>query len=543
MYLQSMMITKTQTRRAHDDGSFTDYVTFTFPASALNFIDFDQKDERVKLQDIAHYRFVKAQERGETAPVIVTFGLLQPDQPAAQTFPGLSFVAENGENLLSANSFITYTMRALFHRGWIRYEDGDWQTAVPVSERDWQQKATAVLNLLTSHNLIHLESSRGNQLDFAQVEMEIDQDLVPVAGCGFLSDLAHRERPELVFNTAYFLLEHDDIFNRHSALCEAHSFWMADGIIQRPPLFRRGAIWRRADGRWDVGLLGLDDLRLILPNGTRLIHREQPYAPPDIPYTLNDEGASDATLYTRYYGVAGQGRVLGSTPVEPGRFELTVIDRRIVGWKTGGGLTLPHNGIVISFAPDTLSPEAQQKLTDVLRRDFWLTYEFATEQYQTIQQGIQAGPILLQDGRSPLTNSYLEDVEQFWPSQAAPDGRWQIGVVPTNYKTDVDKTRTGRVGVGIDSAGNLIAILTAGVNSGMGVPGVDSSGATLGEMAELLREAGAVTAVNLDGGGSTQAYFKGGQAIVPGDRRGIFHCAYQRMVPSVGFVEWVVEIL
>ena len=531
------MIKKTQIRHTHTDGTFSDYVTFSIPPSALTFVDIDQGDERIKLQDIAHYRFVKAQERGESAPVIVTFSLLRPDQPVEQLFPGLSFVAENGERLLSANSFITYTMRALFQRGWILYEAGVWQTAVPTKEQIWQQRAAAVLHLLTSQNRLYLETVRENCLDFAQVNMEIDQDLVPVAGCGFLSDFARQEHPDLIFNTAYFLLEHDDIFNRHSALCEAHSFWMTDGIIQRPPLFRRGAIWQQADGRWDMGLLGLDDLRLILPDGLRLVHRKRPFAAGDLPFTLNDGGPSDVIIYTRYYGVAGHGRVLGSTPTEPGRFELTVIDRRIVGWKEGGGQTLPHNGIVISFAPGALLPEVQQDLTDILRRHFLLDYQFVAEQHQTIRQGIQTGPILLQDGRSPLTNTYLEEVEQFWPSRALENGRWQIGVVSTNYKTDVDQTRAGRVGIGIDKDGNLVVVMAPGVNSGMGVPGVDSFGATLVELTELLREAGAISAINLDGGGSTQAYFKGGQAVVPGDRRGIFQCAYQRMVPSVGVVK------
>ena len=531
------MIDKAHMRHMHDDGSFSDYVTFTFPPSALDFCDIDQKDERVKLQDIAHYRFVKAQERGESEPVIVTFGLLRPDQPAARLFPDLSFEAKNGEQLLSANSFITHTMRTLFQRGWIRYENGVWQTAVPATETAWAQKGTAILHLLTTKNRLYLKTTRGNCLDFSQVSMNIDQDLVPVGSCGFLSDFSHRECPQLVFNAAYFLLEYEDIFSYHSALCEGHSFWMFDGVIQRPPLFRRGAIWQHAHGSWEVGLLGLDDLRLILPNGWRLVHEKRPLSDNDFSFTLNDEGPSAVTLYTRYYGVARQGRVLGFTPVEPGRFEVTVIDRRIVGWKIGGNLPLPHNGIVISFAPGTLTAAAQQTLLDTLSHHFWLEYQFVAKKHQTIRQGIQGGPILLQDGRSPLTNCYLEEVEQFWPSRALEDGSWQMGVVSTKYKTNVDQNRTGRVGIGIDQAGNLLVILAASVNRGMGVPGIDSTGATLMELAELLREAGAVTAVNLDGGGSTQAYYMGGQAVIPGDRRGIPQSIYQRMIPSVGVVK------
>jgi hypothetical protein len=68
------------------------------------------------------------------------------------------------------------------------------------------------------------------------------------------------------------------------------------------------------------------------------------------------------------------------------------------------------------------------------------------------------------------------------------------------------------------------------------VPGVESAGATLAELATLLQEAGAVDAVNLDGGGSTQAHYLGGEAIGSGDRRGLPRVRYERMIPSVGMV-------
>lgn len=531
------MVSKTNRRRIHDDGSFSDYVIFSIPPSALDFFDIDQENERVKLQDIAHYQYGKAQMQGEAAPVIVTFGLQQPDRPVAELFPGLSFETEEGERLLSANSAITYTMQMLFRHGWICYKEGVWQTAVPPTERVWQERGTAVLRFLTTKNRLCLKSKRAGKLDFAQVKMNLNQDLIPVAECGFLSNFSQREQPQLAFNTAYFLFEGEDFFSHHSAMNEAYSFWMFDGVVHRPPLFRRGAIWQHENGRWEVGLLGLDDLCLFLPNGWRLVHRERPLSKNDLPFTLNDEGPSDITLYTRYYGVAGQGRVLGFTPVEPGRVELTIIDRRIVGWQVNGGLPLPHNGIVISLSQNIVPITAQQALFDTLSYHFWLEFQFISEGYQTIRQGVQAGPILLQNGQSPLTNKYLEEVEQFWPSRTGEDGLWQMGVVSTQYDTNVDQNRTGRVGIGIDSSGHLILIAAPGVNSGMEAPGVDSSGATLLELAELLREEGAVTAVNLDGGGSTQAYFMGGQAVIPGDRRGIPQAIYQRMIPSIGVVK------
>ena len=531
------MVSKTNRRHLHDDGTFSDYVTFSIPPNALNFLDIDQENERVKLQDIAHFQHGRAQMLGEAAPVIVTFGLQHPDLPAAQLFPNLSFVADSGEHLISANSAITYTMRMLFRHGWIFYEDGVWQTAVPKAETAWQEKGTAVLNHLTRGNRLCLKTTRGNTLDFAQISINLEQNLISVAKCGFLSDFNQREQPQLAFNTAYFLFETEDVFSHHSALCEAYGFWMADGVVYRPPLFRRGAIWQHKNGRWEAGLLGLSDLSLMLPNGWRLVHRVQPLLENALPFTLNDEGPSDITLYTRYYGVEQQGRVIGETPVEPNRFELSVVDQRIVGWKVGGGSLIPHNGIIISFSPKIMPKAAQKTLLDTLSHQFQLTYQFASEGHQTIWQGIQAGPVLLQDGQSPLTNQYLEDVEQFWPSRTLPDGRWQMGVVSTQYKTNVDQNRTGRVGIGIDQNGSLILIAAPSVNKGLGVSGVDSAGATLLELAKLLKDAGAITAVNLDGGGSAQAYFKGGQAIVPGDRRGIPQVIYQRMIPSIGVVK------
>jgi hypothetical protein len=64
----------------------------------------------------------------------------------------------------------------------------------------------------------------------------------------------------------------------------------------------------------------------------------------------------------------------------------------------------------------------------------------------------------------------------------------------------------------------------------------DSHGATLAELADLLAEAGAVEAVNLDGGGSTQVFFLGGLTTVAGGRLGLPGVHYERMVPSMGML-------
>ncbi len=536
--IDSTAIVKTQGRLHHSKGVFADYITLHFPSEGLRFKNINQSDPLVKIKDIAHFRYYKARIRGEDNPVIITFLSLEQDRPVAEVFPGLSYHTGRGETLLSANSFITHTMRSLLKRGWLYYEKNSWRVAPPASETVWQKRGQSVISLLSTQHRLHLEPGPGRRppvrLAFDAPPLDVYKNLISVGRCGFLSDLVGQERPRFVFNTAYFLLEHDDFFSHHSSLGEAYGLWVAGGTIERPPLYRRGAIFQASNGRWSVSLLGLNDLSLTLPNGLSLFHHNAPLPAKGLPFTLNDEGPSELTIYTRYYGVASRGRVLGYTPTEPGRFELTVVDRRIVGWKMGGNLALPQNGLVISFSPDVLSPASRDELQNILQARFLLDFNFVDPKHRAISQAIQTGPILLQNGRSPLTNTYLEDEEQFWASRSLETGDWQIGVVSTDFATDIDQTRHGRVGLGIDDSGNLILVMVAGVNRGMAVDGVDSVGATLSELTHLLIKAGAVSAVNLDGGGSTQAYYLGGRVLIPADRRGLFQVHYERMVPSVG---------
>jgi hypothetical protein len=536
--IDSAAIVKTQGRLHHSNGAFADYITLHFSSEGLRFRNIDQSDPLVKVKDIAHLRYFKARQRGEDNPVIITFLPLEQDRPVAEVFPGLSYHTDGGETLLSANSFITYTMRTLLKRSWLYYEKNTWRVDTPSSETVWQERGQAVINLLTAQHRLHLELGPGRRppvrLAFDDPFLDVNKNLISLGRCGFLSDLVGQERPRLVFNTAYFLLEPDDFFSHHSSLGEAYGLWVTGGTIARPPLYRRGAIFQASNGRWSVSLLSLNDISITLPNGLPLFHRSAPLRAGGLPFTLNDEGPSELTIYTRYYGVASRGRVLGYTPTEPGRFELTVVDRRIVGWKMGGNLALPQNGLVISISPDVLSPASGDELQNILRARFLLDFNFVDPEHRAISQAIQTGPILLQDGRSPLTNTYLEDKEQFWPSRTLETGDWQIGVVSTDFPTDIDQTQHGRVGLGMDRSGNLILVMVAGVNSGMAVDGVDSVGATLSELTRLLIEAGAVSAVNLDGGGSAQAYYLGGRALIPGDRRGLFQIHYERMVPSIG---------
>jgi hypothetical protein len=352
--------------------------------------------------------------------------------------------------------------------------------------------------------------------------------------CGTLGEYVARHAPRLAFNTSYFLLEREDYFSHHSGLGEAFNMWISDGILMRPPLYRRGAFYGDAKGHWQTGFFSLEDLSLTLPGGL-VLHPDSAVFPKGArPFAVNAPGEVAVTLYTRYFGALGHDQVIGHTPKADDALELTVVDRRVVGWKTGGGLAIPQNGFVISFAAGALAATVRKQLIAIIENEFNITYSFIQPEHADIHEGLQTGPLLLKDGHPWLLNRDVEQDEQFWPSRTLPDGRYQMGIVPTDYDREGLHRRHARAAVGLDAKGEWILIMAAGVSKGAGSDIVDSQGVSLIELADLLLEAGAQDAVNLDGGGSAQAYFYGGRALIPGERRGLSQVHYERPIPSIG---------
>ncbi|MDH7486444.1 MAG: phosphodiester glycosidase family protein [Anaerolineae bacterium] len=531
--MRSPGVEKTQERIGWGDGTFSDYTAVRFSPAGFRFLDIDQQEPQVKLKDAGYLRWVKALGRGATAPRIVAFLRLERDRAVGELFPGLQSHTEAGEELLSANSLITHTLRTLLACGWLRCDGGRWQPIVPARESAWRQRGQAVLSLLEGEKRLHLELGPGvrppDRVTFDGFDAL--KDLIPVGRLGFPRELVWRERPRLLFNTAFFLLEHHDFFSFHSALGEPYGLFVEEGIIRRPPLYRRAALCQRGDGSWQAALFSMADLEITLPDGTRLICAEEQGSGEARERRFSLNAPAEVTLYTRAYGLASQGRVPGCTPAEPGRVELTVIERRVVGWKADGGLDIPQNGFVLSFAPGVLKAESLAALRARPR----VSYRFLRPEHQGIVQALQAGPLLLQGGRSALTPTRLAE-EEFWVDRPGDDGSVHIGIVPTEFPDDVDRTRAARIGLGVDGEGQLAVVAVAGAEKGARLAGVDSQGATLAELTALLAEAGALEAINLDGGGSTQLFFLGGLTIAAGGRLGLPGVHYERMVPSVGLL-------
>lgn len=59
-----------------------------------------------------------------------------------------------------------------------------------------------------------------------------------------------------------------------------------------------------------------------------------------------------------------------------------------------------------------------------------------------------------------------------------------------------------------------------------------SGGAALADTAQRMLELGAVDAMNLDGGGSTQFFAGAGALVRPSDTRGVPFASYDRLLPT-----------
>ena len=124
------------------------------------------------------------------------------------------------------------------------------------------------------------------------------------------------------------------------------------------------------------------------------------------------------------------------------------------------------------------------------------------------QEGVQAGPQILAEGA--LTGAGVFTREHMTETPALPEPGT---VSPANWRADWDETRAARLGAGVTEDGTLVFMAVEGTSSSLsGAP--KASGATLRDLAHLMRDQGCLAALHLDGGGSTQVFGQAGGALI-----------------------------
>lgn len=516
-------------RLTYDDGKWATVYTANIPAEKLTFEDLHPQNSYVRQQDIARMHYGRAKVRGEVNPHILTWTAMQTDRRANQLFPDLNYTTDDGEQLISANSFITYVLRKLLSEGWLELHEYisdtyEWRTTIPPQHTAWQARADAITKWLEESIRLDLYPNveKGTYQPRVFKPFDVRHNFIRIGRCDFVRNFVHSLERDIVFNTSHFLHEHDDLISYHSGYGDAIGLIVAENTILRPPIYKRGCILY--DGQqWKIDTISMHDITIVIPDdiylapdnsGTHLFH-------------LNPDESQPIAIYTRAGNITEHGQPLDRTRLEMDRIEFVIVNRQVVSWKQGGGLRIPQNGFILSLQKDALPEE----ILDNIRHDAWIEYVF-TNPNRHIKHGLQTGPILLNNGQVIIEHSFTQ--EEFWASRQI-DNKRVIGISPVNMNVNADTGRKARTALGIKADGDLVLVVIDGCERNYGTE-LDSAGATLDELTILLKQNGAIHALNLSGEGSTHLFVNSGLYNVPSDRRGQHGVVYERMIPSIGVV-------
>ena len=494
----------------------------------LKFEDLHPMSSYVRQQDIARMHYARARARGQDNPHILTWTAMQTDRRAEHMFPGLDY-SFDGEHIISANSFVACVLRQLLAQGWLQLHEyiGDtyeWHTEIAPGNDNWEARADAMTRWLEESIQLDLYPNieRGSYQPRLFREFDAPRNFVRIGRCDFVRHFVQNHERIAAFNTSHFLHEHDDLVSHHSGYGDAIGLMVSENTILRPPLYQRGCLL--FDGaEWTVHTMSLEDIALILPDDISL----RADARGDCQFGLNPAHPSAIAIYTRAARLGENGRPLDRTPLEDRRHEFVIVNRQVLSWKRGGNLQIPQNGFVLSLGADALPEPAIEKIAE----DAWIEYEFA-DPSKGLVSGVQAGPILLQDGRNVLESA--DTNEEFWASRSI-GGEHIVGITPVNLDPGLPGERKARTALGIKEDGNLLLLVVDGCDPAARTE-LDSAGATLFELADWLAARGAIQALNMSGEGSSHLFVQGGLANRPSDRRGQKGVVYERMLASIGIV-------
>jgi len=500
-------------RIIRSSGDFYTVVEVVGPdISHLEFHNVTSEERSIKLGDIARLRMLKAIGRGVENPVVIIWDAY----PHSEAIDGVCLDLDDNTRTqhISKNSHVNYYVRQALNSDNYTIDGGS--LAINEVDSEESKMAAEILETLTSEGRIRIAMACSDTTA-SEIHANFDprKDFVGVGCLGFPSRYAQANDLPAVFNTAFFIFEEEDYQSPFSVLGDVYHLQVHRGEIVLPPIYRRSALLVNGDCEAQIRRVSLRDLRInclgLWWDCSRFSHNEP----------------SSHAIYTRHFGVAKSHRTYVYTPHCPGNVDLVVVGRSIVGARVDGRVEIPQSGFVISLPIGEVQGQSPG--------DFEVRYEFANSELDTVSEGLQCGPTLVEDGQISLTPETLS-MEEFFQKKRVGGTIVDYGVVPTDYAPDIDRTRAARALIGVDYQNRIRIMAVEDVNKGMAEPESESSGTTLLEMASLARERGYRYALNLDGGGSTNIQFKFGHLVRVADRRGLPGVVYERMVPSVGTI-------
>ena len=297
---------------------------------------------------------------------------------------------------------------------------------------------------------------------------------------GFLTETA---QTNLKVNASFFIMDPFDCASIYDHIGTPFGLCVKDGMVLRPPLFGREALLVDRNGNIRVEPVDVRDLDICIGGKTyRHGVNAQVFSRPDSNRTPPRDGT-----------------------------KLVIVERKVMAVCNSRRVRIPASGFVLRVEDgENIAPGAEVSYGGM----------------EGVRFGIQVGNSILVNGEK--TRSFRSRFYNIRHFQRVP-------FPPSLYPMDFRKARAARIALGADADGKPVILWAEGAPKIGYVPGQDSCGASLSEMAELCHEAGMVNAVNLDGGGSAQILLQGRRELLISDRLGMDE--RERPVPLALVVE------
>lgn len=313
------------------------------------------------------------------------------------------------------------------------------------------------------------------RLSIVKGKLPIVTSIIPVANkAGYLTE--SEQGAQLKVNASFFIMDPFDCATAFDHIGTHFGLLVKNGVVENPPLYSREALLVRSHGRVSIEAPELAQMKIRI--GDRV------YVP-----------GENAAVYSRP-------RHFRSSL---GKKALVIIGKTVVAVYEGSA-PIPCSGFV-------LCPEGEcaAKPGDAV----------TFEGLEDVIFGIQVGNSIVRGGVK---------TEKFISRFFNIKGLQRIAYPPCLYPLDFQNARAARIALGADEKGKPMLLWAEGAAKLGHVPGQDSQGASLADMAQICARVGMVNAVNLDGGGSAQLLLKNQRSLHISDRNTDFTQS-QRPVP------------
>lgn len=289
--------------------------------------------------------------------------------------------------------------------------------------------------------------------------------VIPVADAsGFMT--ASAEDAAMKVNGSFFVMDPFDCATPFDHVGCCFGLYVKDGVVERPPMYGREALLVKKDGSVRIAEPEISELKIRIGGDT--------FA-----------AGGNARLYTRPRWA--------KTPAGNGK-KLVIAGRRVEAVYEKGSAPVPASGFVLEVARGCVVKPGDE-----------VTYLGMED----VVFGIQVGNSIVKDGVPTI-----EFKSKFYNIRALQP----VPFPPCLYPLKYSESRAARIALGADKEGNPMLLWAEGAAKLGHVPGKDSCGATLADMASICKQLGFENAVNLDGGGSAQILLQNRRSLLVSDR-------------------------